>query len=51
MTKTEGNKLEGVKAKAEAAKANAKKAAAKPSLKTAESDAKELAKGRALRRK
>ena len=51
MTKTEGNKLEGVKTKAEAAKANAKKAAAKPSLKTAESDAKELAKGRALRRK
>lgn len=51
MTKPEESKLLGVKAKAEAAKAKAKQSAAKPSLKTAETDAKELAKGRALRRK
>ena len=46
-----GDKTTTLKAKAEAAKQKIKANAGKPSGKTAETDAKEIAKGKALRQK
>lgn len=45
------DKATAVKAKVEDAKAKAKAAAKRPADKTSETDAKELAKGRAIRKK